>query len=172
MNRSLQVSQSPLIRVKRVPFWLWCRDLLLTAIAWIAIVQSMRQGIYLLYDYFAPPFFQFTHASAPRFVDIWNPLSLFLFIAAGFVLWLVFWAFVNTRRFRKVQAAAQPPPLEIGDHAKHLGLKQEEIEQWRTYRIAVVHFDSDSQISSVLRYDLASTKSETTGKAEFVRHVG
>lgn len=164
MNLSLQASAPPLIRVKRVPFWLVCRDLLLTAIAWIAIAQSMRHGFYLLYDYFTPPFFQLTHSSASHLLQIWNPLSIFLLIAACCVVWLGFWALVNTKRFKKAHVAAQPAALEISEHANHLGLSQEEIERWRMYRIAVVHFDADSQIANVSLYDPASPKAMATGR--------
>ena len=161
---SLQASAPPLIRVKRVPFWLVCRDLLLTAIAWIAIAQSVRQCFYLFYDYFTPPFFRLTHSSAPRLLHIWNPLRIFLLIAACCVAWLGFWALVNTKRFKKTHVAAQPAALEISEHANHLGLNQEEIERWRTYRIAVVHFDPDSRITDVSQYDLAFAKAAATGR--------
>jgi poly-beta-1,6-N-acetyl-D-glucosamine biosynthesis protein PgaD len=120
-------------------------------------------GYLPLYDYFTPPFFQLTHASAPHLLHIWNPLSIFLLIAACCVVWLGFWALVNTKRFKKAHVAAQPAALEISEHANHLGLNQEEIERWRTYRIAVVHFDADSRIANVSQYDVASAKAVATG---------
>ena len=79
MNTSLRVPPSPpLIQAKRVPIWLAIRDLVLTAIAWIAIIQSMRYGLYLLYDYFTPPAFELTHAKAPHILEIWDPLKGFV----------------------------------------------------------------------------------------------
>ena len=146
----------PLIHAKRVPPWIVLRDLVLTAIAWIVIVQSMRQGFYLLYDYFSPPMFELTRAKFPQFLDLWNPLKGFVLDAVLLVIWLSFWAFYGTRRFRTKPATSQPSPLPIGEHATYLGVKEADISVWKMYRIAVVHFNADNNIVSVSRQELPS----------------
>jgi poly-beta-1,6-N-acetyl-D-glucosamine biosynthesis protein PgaD len=156
MNTSLQARPAPLIRAKRVPFWLLFRDLLLTAVAWIAIAQSMRQGLYLLYDYFSAPVFTLTRARAPDLLEIWNRLNGFVWASVCLVIWLAAWAFYGHTRLSAARVAPQPAPLPITEHAKYLGVKPDELARWKTYRIAVVVFDADNQVVSVSRHDHAS----------------
>ena len=164
MSTSLQAPPAPpLIQAKRVPVWLVFRDLLLTVIAWIAIIQSMRYGLHLLYDYLTPPTFELTHAKAPHILEIWDPLKGFVFDAACLVTWLAFWAFYGTTRFRTKPVPSQPAPLPITEHAHSLGVKPDDLSRWRTYRIAVVVFDADHQIAGVSRRDFASTVASATG---------
>ena len=164
MNSCLQVPPAPpLIQAKRVPPWLLFRDLLLTVVAWIAIIQSMRYGLYLLYDYLTPPMFEVTHAKVPRLLEMWTPLKGFVLDALVLVIWLAFWAFYGTRRFRTKPATPQPAPLPITEHANYLGVKPNELARWRTYCVAVVEFDVDNRIIAVSRRDLASTVATATG---------
>ena len=146
----------PLIQAKRVPPWIVFRDLVLTAIAWIVIVQSMRYGFYLLYDYFSPPMFELTRAKFPQFLDLWNPLKGFVLDAVLLVIWLAFWAFYGTRRFRTKLPTPQPSPLPISEHARYLAMKEADLAVWKTYRIAAVHFNADNKIVSVSRQEMPS----------------
>jgi len=161
--KAKQAPSTPLIQAKRVPPWLVVRDLALTVIAWLAIVQSMREGIYLLIDYVGPPMFELTHAKVPNALDLWAPLRGFVLVALSLVIWLVFWAVRGTRRIRKARVVSQPAPLSIREHARYLSLKEDDLARWRTYRIAVVSFDSDSRIADVSRQDLAPTVARATG---------
>ena len=146
----------PLLRAKRVPPWIVFRDLVLTAIAWIVILQSMRQGFYLLYDYFSPPAFELTRAKLPPFLEIWNPLKGFVLDAVLLVIWLAFWAFYGTRRFRTKPPTPQPSPLPISEHARYLGVDEADVAVWKTYRIAVVHFNANNKIVSISREETVS----------------
>jgi len=146
----------PLIRAKQVAPWIVLRDLVLTAIAWIVIVQSMRYGLYLLYDYFSPPAFEFTRTKLPQFLEIWNPLKGFVLDAVLLVIWLSFWAFYGTRRFRTKPPTPQPSALPVSEHARYLGVNETDVAIWKTYRIAVVHFNADTKIVSVSPQELAS----------------
>src|SRR5689334_13377842 len=111
MKADMQAPLAPLIQAKRVPLWLVFRDFALTAIAWLAIAQSMRQGIYLLIDYVSPPVFELTHAKVPNVLDLWTPLRSFVLVAFCLVVWLLFWAVRGTRRIRTGQVVSQPAPL-------------------------------------------------------------
>ncbi|HWY68336.1 MAG TPA: PgaD family protein [Terriglobales bacterium] len=158
MNANVHVPPAPpLIQAKRLPAWLVFRDILLTVVAWIAIAQSMRYGLYLFYDYFSPPVFSLTHVKPVHVVDIWNPLSEFLLAAICLAAWLAFWAFRGTRRLRQKREAPQPIPLPTSEHAHYFGMKSEELALWKTYRIAIVTFNADNHIAGVLRRDLEST---------------
>jgi poly-beta-1,6-N-acetyl-D-glucosamine biosynthesis protein PgaD len=163
MKADMHAPLAPLIQAKRVPLWLVFRDFALTAIAWLAIAQSMRQGIYLLIDYVSPPVFELTHAKVPNVLDLWTPLRGFVLVAFWLVVWLVFWAVRGTRRIRTAQVVSQPAPLSIREHARYLSLKEDDLACWKTYRIAVVVFDSDNQIADVSRHDLAPTVAAATG---------
>ena len=154
MNTGLHAP--PLIHGRRVPPWIVFRDLMLTAIAWIVIVQSVRQGFYLLYDYFSPPMFEFTRAKMPHFLEIWNPLKGFVLDALLLIIWLAFWAIYGTRRFRTKPPTPQPSPLPLREHARYLEMKEADLAAWRRYRIAVVLFDNQNKIVDVSRQDLAT----------------
>jgi len=54
------------MRTKPVPFWLIAQDASITAIAWVAIAQSMCADIYLLHNYFTPSAFELTHETLPH----------------------------------------------------------------------------------------------------------
>ena len=164
MSNALQVpAPPPLIRARRVPTWLLVRDLVLTAIAWLAILQSMRDGLYLLYDFVTPPRFEFTHARLPHWIEMWHPLSWFVLLAIWTIIWLVFWSFHGTRQFRTKPAVPQPAALTTSQHAALMGVKEEDLARWKSYRIAVVTFDSSKQITSVSRRDLESRLSAVSG---------
>jgi poly-beta-1,6-N-acetyl-D-glucosamine biosynthesis protein PgaD len=153
MNDILQVPPAPLIRAKRVPPWLVARDVLLTAAAWLAIAQSMRHGLHLLYDYFSHPIFELSHAIPLDVLELWNLLKGFVLIAVCLVLWLAFWAFDGTKRLRAARRISQPAPLLINEHAKYVGVKEDELARWKAYRIATVAFDTHDRIARVSPQD-------------------
>ena len=158
MNASSELRPAPpLIEAKRVPLGLVFRDLLLTAVAWIAIIQSMRYGFFLIYDYLSRPIFELTHAKAPNLLELWSPLRAFVFIAFCLVIWLGFWAFYGTWRLRAQPLTPQPVPLHIREHANYLGVKEEELAQWRTYRIATIAFTRDNRLAGVSPLDFMAT---------------
>lgn len=154
----------PLVQAKWLPLWLVFRDLLLTAVAWIAIIQSMRSGIHLLYDYFSAPMFELTHARAPQMLEIWNPLKGFVLAALILVIWLSFWAFYGTRRFRAQPLAPQPTPLQLREHANYFGVKEEELAHWRTYRIATIALTPDNRLAGVAQLDSVATVAAAGGR--------
>ena len=154
----------PLIQAKGVPPWLVVRDLVLTAIAWLAIIQSMRLGIYLLYDYFSPPIFEVTRAALPHFLEIWNPLKGFVLGAVCLVIWLAFWALYGTRRFRAKPPAPQPTPLSLKEHTHYFGVNEQELARWRSYRIAMVAFNTDHRVAGVSQLESAPAIAVASGR--------
>ena len=162
MNTGLHARTTPLILSRHIPRWLIVRDLLLTVAAWLVIAQSMRYVFHLLYDYLSAPMFKLTHTKAPTLVEVWTPLRAFVLVAVFLMIWLAVWAFYGNRRLRKARSS-QPAPLPINEHANYLGLKPDELERWRTYRIAVVTFDADNRIAEVSRRVLASTVATAAG---------
>ena len=117
----------------------------------------MQFGLHVLYDYFSHPLFELTHTKVPHVLEIWNPLRGFVFSALLLMAWLFFWAFHGSRRSRAKPLAQQPAPLRVSEHANHLGVKEEELAQWRTYRIAIVAFSEDNRLARVSQLDSIGT---------------
>jgi hypothetical protein len=136
----------PIIR-SPVPVWILARDILLTIGAWLVIVFSLREALYLVYDYFRAPIFQLTTASAPDWVGIWQRLRGFILLACGLVSWIAFWAFDQRARLRAT-SSPQPAPLDDGSLAASTGLTPADLPPWRSAKVQTVDLDLTRKILS------------------------
>ena len=155
--------EAPLIYAKRVPRWTIVRDIFVTVAAWICILHFMPYTTYLVYDYVSAPIFKLTRTSPPAWFDIWYSIRGFVLLSAFMVVWIAFWGFFGARRARTERPAPQPAPLSIAEHAEAMGVTEDELLRWKTYRISVVVFDNENKIADVLSQDLAATVAKAAG---------
>ena len=146
MKTSRPPVELPLI-LKPLPAWMWARDVLLTLGAWMLIGYFLREGLYLLYDYFRAPIFELTSATAPDWGEVWGRLRGFVVLAAVLVAWITFWAFDSRARLRATQSP-QPVPLADDSIAAHVGLSESELAVKRSAKVQTVNIDPAGRVSA------------------------
>ena len=132
----------PPIIVTRIPGWMRVRDVLMTIGAWLVIGYFLREGLYLVYDYFRAPIFELSTATAPDWGEIWGRLRGFVLLAAALVAWMAFWALDSRARLRATHSP-QPAPLADRNYAARVGLTEAELAAWRQAKVQAVDIDSN-----------------------------
>lgn len=133
----------PLIRSAQVPWFIRARDWSLTLLAWIALAFSLRLGLLFLWDYFSHPIFELTRMKGHDWGGAWQRLSPFVYMILAVVIWIIAWGVGRRAQLRQTFDRRVTPPLSLEEHATSLGLDPREVERWRQWRIATVHFEGN-----------------------------
>src|SRR4051812_25869950 len=140
----------PVIGFGRAPGWVRIRDILLTAAAWARLFYLMRAGLSLIIDYFSYPIFELTRTHSPDWLEVWNRMSNFLILSVVAMLWLVLWGLIHRRRLQLAAHATPPDPLPLDGHAASFNFAAGDIEERQKLKVAVVQFDANHRITSVV----------------------
>jgi len=155
----------PLIPPARAPWWMRVRDALLTLAAWFVLLWVLRDALLSLLAGVSPEAAERTtdwleHRLDPLFGSLvpvhprlfWHALGDYLIAAAGFVAWLVVWAWVNRARLQRqppapgsAEAGNAPPSLPVAEEFAAAGLPEDEA-LWKSSRHLHVQFDTDGRI--------------------------
>jgi poly-beta-1,6-N-acetyl-D-glucosamine biosynthesis protein PgaD len=142
-------SWPPIIAFARATGLVRIRDILLTAAAWARLVYLMRDGLWLILDYFSYPIFQLTHPHSADWMEVWDRMSTFLVLSVVAMLWLSLWGLIHRRRLQFAAHIAPPPELALEEHAADFHLDLAAVERAREARVAVVQFDAAHRIISL-----------------------
>lgn len=124
---------------------------MLTTSAWIIIVLTLHNFLWLVFDFFSDPIFELTNTDPVNWSVIWQKLSRFFYIALGLVVWICFlglWRkqIINSTRYIKTASPAeQIKKLEI-----ELGVLPADVENWHDIRSAQVFINSDNRIYKII----------------------
>ncbi len=74
-----QINWPPIINDDKIPLWIRLRDIVLTTSAWIIIVLTLHNFLWLVFDFFSDPIFELTNTDTVNWSVIWQKLSRFLY---------------------------------------------------------------------------------------------
>lgn len=121
-------------------------DFLLTALAWLAFLYLLANGIVSIVESDR----QSADLSAmAHLLPSLATLLIYLFVAVCVALVLYAWAKYNARRFGGLDRRATPPPLSHEDLAASFGISVEQLEQLRRSYISVIHHAPDGRIARI-----------------------
>ncbi|MEN9543997.1 MAG: hypothetical protein RLZZ598_830 [Pseudomonadota bacterium] len=139
----------PLVGADHLPAWVRWRDVLLTLLAWLALLALLHHALDRLVDYFTEPYFEFTRFEAPDWQRFALKLRPFLISAGLLIGWMLLWALRRHRYLLTRGAQPAPTPLALTDHAAYWGLDAAEVATWRGLRLGVVGFNEQQRLSGV-----------------------
>ena len=137
----------PVIESGKVPWFVRLRDIILTLLAWLALAHLLRQGLYLVWDYFSHPMFELTRTAPPDWPKILEFMWPFLTLILALVLWLTFWGWTRRQYLCRTLDSRLPSALPLSEHATHFGHDAQTVEAWRLHRVVVVHVEAGNRIS-------------------------
>lgn len=137
----------PIINSDYVPRWVKTRDIFLTIGAWLIILATFHSMLWLVFEYFSDPIFEFSATTTPQWLEIWQKLSRFFYIALGLVSWICFLAFsrrkiINSTKYIKTL----PPSAEMKGLEEKLGVLPEDFKRWHELRSAQVFVNDNNRV--------------------------
>jgi len=141
----------PIIEDVHLPRLIVWRDRLLTTGMWLLLIWFCRHPLLALVDFLRPPFGQITRIEVPSLLSRWERIRPYVAMVALIVGWLSFWGLVTLARYRRVRRMPHPPGLALEDQARKAGCTPEELTQWRTFRVSIVHLDEQGALNVVAK---------------------
>jgi len=141
----------PIINSDRISIWIRIRDILLTVGAWLIILATFHNLLWLIFDYLSDPIFELSHATGPQWQQIWQKVSRFFYIALGLVAWICFLAIIR----RKIINATKyiktfPSSVEINELEAELGASPIDIERWHKLRSVQVFVNDKNRVYKII----------------------
>lgn len=141
----------PIIYSNHVPLWVRMRDVLLTVGAWLIILFTLHNLLWLIYDYLSDPIFELSASEPLNWSQIWQRVSRFVYVALGLVSWICFLAIsrrniINSTKYIK----AFPPAVEIQELEVGLGVLPAEVEHWHELRSVQVFVNDDNRVCKII----------------------
>lgn len=140
----------PIINSDSISIWIRVRDIALTIGAWLIIVFTIHNLLWLLVDYFSDPIFALTTQNAADWHEIWDRFDGYVYIALGLIAWISLLAasrrktINNTKYIKPASQSEEIIELEI-----ELGVSHEDVEHWHELRSVNVYVNERNQISKI-----------------------
>ena len=103
----------PLITNVKVPWYIRARDFFMTALAWGAMIFTIRLALIVLWDYIAEPIFELTQTKEHNWALAWQRLSGFLYMVLVLALWISAWGIARRRQLRRNFDPRPSPSLPL-----------------------------------------------------------
>ena len=141
----------PVINADHVPLWARMRDILLTIGAWLIILFTLHNLLWLIFDYLSDPIFELSTASPPHWHEIWVRLSWYVYCALALVAWICFLAIIR----RKIINATKyiktlPSPVEMNELDITVGVTPAEVDRWHELRSVQVFVNEDNRVYKII----------------------
>jgi poly-beta-1,6-N-acetyl-D-glucosamine biosynthesis protein PgaD len=137
----------PVLEGQRLPWLIRLRDLVLTGMAWWALLWLLRDWLDLLSTQvlggLLPPGWEKGKVDLPLLM---SRLRFFLLIAAVIIGWLLLRALRDLNRIRAAGLVPQPPPLPLEEQAQRFDLNPETAAEARRHKVMNVWFRDDGTI--------------------------
>jgi poly-beta-1,6-N-acetyl-D-glucosamine biosynthesis protein PgaD len=140
----------PIIRSHHIPLWVRIRDVLLTVGAWFVIFITLHNLLWLVFDYLSDPIFELSTQKPFNWLQLWDKVSLFVYVALGLVAWICFLAIsrrkiINSTKYIKTF----PPSVEMKELEVELGVLPEDVEHWHELRSVQVFVNDDNRVCKI-----------------------
>lgn len=141
----------PIINSDHIPVWVKMRDILLTMGAWLIILATFHNLLWVIFDYLSDPIFELSTAAEPQWYEIWQKLASFFGITLGLVLWICFLAIsrrkiINSTKYIKTF----PASVEIKELEADLGVSSTDIEHWHKLRSVQVFVNDRNRVCKII----------------------
>ncbi|MBT8631651.1 hypothetical protein AOC23_06150 [Polynucleobacter paneuropaeus] len=136
----------PIINSDSISIWIRVRDIALTIGAWLIIIFTVHNLIWLLVDCFSDPIFELATEKAPRWSEIWFRIDDYIYLALVLIAWVCILAAYRRKSINSTKYILTPSPAkEIIKLEIELGFSHEEIEHWHELRSVNVSVDENSR---------------------------
>lgn len=151
MKGNLLSNWPPIINSDHVPRWVKIRDIFLTIGAWLIILATLHSLIWLIVDYLSDPIFELSTATSPQWLQIWQKVSMFIYMALGLVSWIFFLAISRRKIINSIKyIKTLPPSVEMKELEADLGISSIDIEHWHKLRSVTVFVNDNNRVCKII----------------------
>lgn len=137
----------PLIFGHSIPWYIHVRDIILTALAWLAMAWMLRYFIHFSWDYISYPFLKMMDAESPDWNIMWVRILPYLILSAMLITSVWIYGFLHRKLMRNIKPRPQPEALPLDEHAEQVGLDPSIITTWRSWPVITIQHNEDDRIT-------------------------